>query len=233
MALQFQSPRFDGDEFLLQILNDPDTGQLKLGPGSPAGSVIRLQQALFDLGWTFRIQPQFTDESQFVIGVYGPVTTKTVTAYKAHHNLHFPPDDPNGIIDGFAGPRTFQALDRDCVPFDESVAAIEAKAAELQAAGVGVELDNDPPATLPLLGSRTAKRLAVIDGAPGAIYHSASTGAFEVHGKLHAAYEERGEAAGPLGSPVSDVHDDDGFLRSDFEHGSLRLDPDTGVVEDI
>ena len=27
MALEFQSPRFQGDPLLLQILNDPDTGQ--------------------------------------------------------------------------------------------------------------------------------------------------------------------------------------------------------------
>jgi hypothetical protein len=30
---------------------------------------------------------------------------------------------------------------------------------------------------------------------------------------------------------VSDVHEDNRFLRSDFEHGSLRLDPRTGVVD--
>ncbi len=52
MALKFQSPRFEGEPHLLQILNDPDTGLMKLGPGSPPESVRRLQQALFDLGWT-------------------------------------------------------------------------------------------------------------------------------------------------------------------------------------
>jgi hypothetical protein len=228
MALQFQSPRFQGDPLLLQILNDPDTGQLKLGPGSPAGSVTTLQQALFDLGWTLRIDPPFPDPAQFIIGIYGPVTTKTVLAYKTHHNITFP---PTGTIDGFAGPRTFQALDRDCVAFDASVVAIEAKAADLEAAGDTVELNMTPPSTVIILGTRTAARQAFINGDPGAIYHNASLGAFEVHGPIFEDYIDRDGPAGDLGSPLSDVHQDDGFLRSDFENGSLRLDPATGVVE--
>ena len=118
----FQSSRFAGDQLLLAILNDPDTGTLKLGPGSPPDSVKRLQQAVFDLGWTLRIDPPFPDQDQFVIGVYGPVTTKTVLAFKTHHDIHFPPSAPTGFIDGFAGPRTFERLDSDCVPFDASSA---------------------------------------------------------------------------------------------------------------
>ena len=228
MALEFQSPRFAGDPLLLQILNDPDTGQLKLQPGSPPDSVRRLQQALFDLGWTLRIDPPFFHQDQFVIGIYGPVTTKTVLAFKTHHNITFP---PTGTIDGLAGPRTFQRLDPNCVTFDASVAAIEEKAAQLQAAGVNVELDMVPPSTLPILGTHTAARHAFFDGSAGAIYHSDSTGAFEVDGPIFDEYVARNSAAGPLGSPVSDVHEDDGFLRSDFENGSLRLDPNTGVVE--
>jgi hypothetical protein len=228
MALEFQSPRFAGDPLLLQILNDPDTGELKLQPGSPPDSVRRLQQALFDLGWTLRIDPPFPDQSQFVIGIYGPVTTKTVLAYKTHHNITFP---SSGTIDGLAGPRTFQRLDRNCVTFDASVSAIEEKAAQLEADGVDVELDTIPPSTVPILGTHTAGRHAFIDGRAGAIYHSADAGAFEVDGPLFDEYVARGGPAGPLGSPVSDVHEEDGFLRSDFEHGSLRLDPGTGVVE--
>jgi hypothetical protein len=230
MALEFQSPRFQGDPLLLEILNDPDTGTLKLQPGSPPGSVRTLQQALFDLGWTLRIDPPFPDQSQFVIGIYGPVTTRTVLAYKTHHNITFP---PTGHIDGLAGPRTFKRLDTNCVTFDASVAAIEEKAAELQAAGIDVQLDNDPPTTLPILGTHTARRLAFIDERAGAIYHSASAGAFEVDGPLFDEYQARDGPAGPLGSPVSDVFEENGFLRSDFEHGSLRLDPETGVVEQI
>lgn len=229
--MEFQSPRFAGDPVLEEILNDPDTGQKKLGPGSPADSVRRLQQALFDLAWTIRIDPPFPDRSQFVIGIYGPVTTKTVLAYKTHYDIHFPPSAPTGLIDGFAGPGTFGQLDAHCVPFDDSVAAIVAKAADLQSSGIDVELDMVPPSTLPILGSQTAARHAFFDGSAGAIYHSASTGAHEVDGALFDKYVELGGAAGALGSPVSDVHDDSGFLRSDFEHGSLRLDPSTGAVE--
>ena len=50
--VQFESPRFQGDQLLLDILNDDDTAKLKLGPGSPPESVMRLQAALFDMNWT-------------------------------------------------------------------------------------------------------------------------------------------------------------------------------------
>jgi LGFP repeat len=229
--VDFQSPRFAGDTVLEEILNDPNTGTVKLGPGSPADSVQRLQQALFDLGWTLRIDPPFPDQDQFVIGIYGPNTTKTVLAFKTHHDIHFPPSAATGLIDGFAGPGTFARLDSDCVPFDASVQAIEEKAVELRAIGIDFELDDVPPATLPILTTRTAARHAFFDGEPGAIYHSAATGAHEVHGGLFTEYIAQGGGAGSLGSPISDVHAEDGRLRSDFEHGSLVLDPDTGAVE--
>ncbi len=229
--VEFQSPRFIGDALLSAILNDPDTGTLKLGPGSPPDSVRRVQQALFDLGWTLRIDPPFPDQGQFVIGIYGPVTTRTVLAYKTHYDIHFPPSAPTGFIDGFAGPGTLGQLDAHCVPFDTSVAAIELKADELRTAGMVVDLDMVPPATLPILGTHTAARHAFFDNEAGAIYHSASTGAHEVHGDLFTEYIAQGGGAGPLGAPVSDVHDDAGRPRSDFEHGSLVLDPGTGIVE--
>ena len=229
--VEFQSPRFAGDTVLEAILNDPNTGTVKLGPGSPADSVRRLQLALFDLGWTLRIVPPFPDQDQFVIGVYGPVTIKTVVAFKTHHDIHFPPTAATGVIDGFAGPGTFARLDADCVPFDASIQAIEEKADELRALGMVVELDEVPPATLPILNTRTAARHAFFDTEPGAIYHSAATGAHEVHGELFTAYIAQGGGAGHLGAPISDVHDDDGRRRSDFEHGSLVLDPETGTVE--
>ena len=189
-TMEFQSPRFAGDPVLLEILNDPDTGQKKLGPGSPPDSVRRLQQALFDLAWTLRIDPPFPDPSQFVIGIYGPVTTKTVLAYKTHYDIHFPPAAPTGVIDGFAGPNTLGQLDAHCVPFDTSVAAIEAKADDLRASGIDVALDMGPPSALPILGTQTTARHAFFDGSAGAIYHSALTGAYEVHGALFDKYVE-------------------------------------------
>ena len=56
MPTDFRSPRFSGDPVLEEILRDPDTGTKKLGPGSPeAESIKKVQQALFDLMWTQRI----------------------------------------------------------------------------------------------------------------------------------------------------------------------------------
>ena len=83
---EFQSPRFMGDALLLDILNDPDTGTRKLGPGSPASSVATLQDALFDLMWNLRTsEPVIHDRSEFVVGIYGPKTTEAVKAFKTPH----------------------------------------------------------------------------------------------------------------------------------------------------
>ena len=38
MVLEFASPRFAGDPLLVAILNDPDTGTMKLQAGSPPDS---------------------------------------------------------------------------------------------------------------------------------------------------------------------------------------------------
>ena len=120
MPTDFRSPRFSGDAVLEEILRDPDTGTKKLGPGSPeAESIKKVQQALFDLMWTQRIDTPVSDPSQFVIGIFGPITSKTALAYKQHYDIHFPPDAPSGFIDHFVGPRTLDLLDEQCVLFDE------------------------------------------------------------------------------------------------------------------
>lgn len=230
--MDFQSPRFQGDPDLLRILNDPDTGTEKLQPGSPPNAVRALQQALFDLGWTLRIEPAFTDEAAFVVGIYGPVTTKTVLAYKTHYDIHFPPDAPTGFIDGFAGPRTLARLDAQIVPHDASVVVIEAKAEELRALGLDVMLHATPPTTLPVLGTHGVERTAWVNGELGAVLHTAELGAFEVHGAIYTDYLRHGGASGPLGFPVSDQYDEDGDTqRSDFEHGSVRYHVSTGTTE--
>jgi hypothetical protein len=238
--VQFESPRFQGDQLLLDILNDPDTGNLKLGPGSPADSVKRLQGALFDLNWT--VQAGVTDSSgfphtpaTFVIGIYGPATKTTVLAYKRNYDLHFPPSAPTGFIDEFAGPRTFRKLDPQCAGFDARVAAIEQKAADLRAEGHSVSLftSTTAPTTRPVLKSNGVRREADdLDGDLAIFYcHNLGFGAFEVHGPILDEYLRRGSAAGPLGFPISDVHEDDpGFLRSDFERGALLLDVGAGSV---
>jgi hypothetical protein len=82
MPTEFRSPRFSGDPVLEEILRDPDTGTKKLGPGSlEAESIKKVQQALFDLMWTQRIDTPVSDPSQFVIGIFGPITSKTVTSW--------------------------------------------------------------------------------------------------------------------------------------------------------
>jgi Fungalysin metallopeptidase (M36)/Fungalysin/Thermolysin Propeptide Motif len=228
--MDFASPRFVGNDILLEILNDPDTGQRKLGKGSDVDAVRRVQQALFDLGWSLLISEPVADEEKFVDGDYGPATSETVVTYKTHYGLRFPPNDPNGIIDGFTGPRTLRNLDPQCVLLDEASAAIDARVQELQAAGVTVEaadgtrIFDDTPG---------AFRTATITGADGALFFRRGIGAFEVHGAIFASYTaEHGSAEGELGYPVSDEHEDGPrFLRSDFENGSLRFDRDTGLVE--
>jgi hypothetical protein len=227
MPLEFESPRFQGDPLLLRILNDPDTGTLRLGPGDKGESVLRLQRALFDLNWTLRIDEPVLDESQFVIGQFGPKTWKTVLAYKTHHEIIFP---GAATISGYAGPRTFQRLDRNCVHLDDAIAAIEAKAEDLRLGGAAVKLDTTPPATRTIQGLPTAYRYAVLDDREGAIYQHAALGVFAIHGPIYTEYERHGGPVSRLGSPTSDVYEANGGLRADFEHGALQLDPGTGTV---
>lgn len=230
--MEFQSPRFTGDPDLLRILNDPDTGTEKLGPGSPLEAVTRLQRALFDLGWTLRIDPPFLEESAFLIGAYGPVTTKTVLVFKTHYGIHFPPDEPTGFVDGFAGPRTLMALDSQCVHHDASAEAVEAKAEELRALGHDVVLDDTAPTTIPILQSSGVMRSAHIDGELGGVWHSPSVGAFEVHGPIAEAYVGLHHAGGRLGFPITDIFDEDVDLqRSLFEHGTILHHRSTGQIE--
>lgn len=230
--MDFQSPRFAGDAVLEDILNDPDTGTKKLQKNSPAGPVRKVQQALFDLNWSLRVIPPITAEAVFVDGDYGPDTTRVVLAYKTQYDIHFPPDAPTGLIDGFAGPRTLRKLDSHCVRLDAGIAAIEQKAADLQGDGLSVQLDTTPPATAPVLGTGGAFRSAEIEGAGGAIFHDSGIGAFEVHSRIFVEYKALNGPTGSLGFPTSDEHDDDpGFRRSDFQQGSLVLDLETDVVD--
>ena len=232
--MQFDSPRFQGDALLEEILNDPDTGTRKLQHGSPADSVRPVQQALYDLNWSLKIGTPVTDEETFVDGDYGPATTETVLTYKTHYDIHFPPDVPTGSFDGFTGPRTLRALDAQCVLLDESAAAIEQHAAELTQAGVQMQLTSARPQDTPILGTHGVYRVGTIDGAGGAVFHRADLGAFEVHGRIADEYAAHGGATGSLGFPTSDEHEDgEGYRRSDFEQGSLRCNLSTGVVEVI
>lgn len=228
--MEFESPRFAGDPSLEEILNDPDTGTKKLQKGSNPDAVRKVQQALFDLGWSVAVDPPITAQTEFVDGDYGPRTTKVVLAYKTHYNLRYPPGDPNGFIDGFAGPRTLRKLDPQCVLLDEAIAAIEPKILELQASG----LDFQPAQWTHIFDSTPgAFRPATIAGTDGGIFYKRGVGAFEVHGAIFVAYTtEYGSAEGELGYPTSDEADNPdrpGGRISRFEHGSLLWDEEAGV----
>jgi len=233
--MEFESPRFAGDSLLEQILNDPDTGTLKLGPGSPKGSVMNLQQALWDLSWALHASPGML-HSSFVIGVYGPITKKATKEYKEHYDIHFPPDAPTGFVDEFAGPRTFRRLDRHCVVLDRAVGPLFAKFDELRDAGSAVELPDAPepetPRIIPVLKTAGASLQVFIDDTNAHIYFRPETGAFLVRGAIDDSYRTTaGTPSGPLGFPVSDEFlNDAGDTISEFEGGTLTLDAQTNVV---
>jgi hypothetical protein len=232
--MPFVSPRFAGDHLLEEILKSGDTGERKLGPGSPAPSVRRVQQALFDLTWSLLVDPPVIEEARFVDGDYGPATTRVVLAYKRHYDIHFPPSAPTGSFDGFTGPRTLGKLDFHVVLLDASRAAVLAKADLLRADGHRVELDQTPPRAYPILGTRGILWLMKFDGVAGGILHHPDIGAFEVSGPLWDTYNASGVAKGPLGFPTSDEYEKaEGTIRSDFQHGYLLLDVRSREVETI
>ena len=237
MVLEFASPRFAGDPLLVAILNDPDTGTMKLEAGSPPDSVRTLQTALFDLTWNRKTsQPLILERSEFVVGIYGPKTTESVKAFKTRFGIHFPPDDPAGFVDGLAGPRTLAQLDRCCVVLDAFIAAIEAKAAALIASGIDVTINTSELRTLPIDNTSGTFTPAHIGGVSGAIFFTRGHGeANEVHGNIYDAYLPT-FANGPLGFPITDeedIIDQPGFRASHFDNGRLRCDLSTGVVDQL
>ena len=224
MPFTLASPRFADDPLLQQIAADPDGGVLKLGPGSPAASVQALQAALFDLGWVARVALVIVDRSTFTAGVYDELTEQAVQAYRTHYGIHFPPDQPTGFVDSFAGPRTLRKLDGHCVLLDEADAAIATKAGHV----TGLTGISFGP-TAPIMGSSGAHRVAAGGGAAG-IWFKRGLDAFLVQGAIFNTYAEGGAATGELGFPVGDEVGDevgDGAdRRQSFEHGTIKLDPD-------
>jgi hypothetical protein len=236
--MDFLSPRFAGNAVLEAILNDPDTGQLKLGPGSNPDAVSLVQQALWDLRWALLFS-RATEHQNFVIGIYGPITSSVVKSFKERFDIHFPPSAPIGFIDAFAGPRTFAKLDRQCDRFDESADAtdqlIDDLASEITITDADVEHPGLPP-TRPILGTTGVKRpVTTSDGSTdqiGSLFHKRGLGAFLVDGPIFEKYFELGSAEGSLGFPTMGIFvDDDGETRRcDFEHGSIQLRSDGELV---
>ena len=234
--MDFESPRFASDTLLHDILNDPDTGTLKLGPGSPPDSVKRLQQALWDLHWVSASSPG-TTLGDFVLGIYGPKTQATVVGYKTNYGIHFPPDAPTGFIDGFAGPRTFRRLDRHCALFDRAILGLFTRFSELQDAGFAISLPPNPDPeqshTWGISGTTGASWLVELgDGSHGHLYFREEIGAFLVTDALDESYwDSAGGPAGFLGFPTSDeVVDADGNRSNEFEGGTVTQDVQSGLV---
>ncbi len=234
--MEFESPRFSRDDLLNSILNDPDTGTLKLGPGSPPESVKLLQQALFDLHWVAATSPE-TFHQDFVIGIYGPKTKAATIAYKTNYGIHFPPDAPTGFIDEFAGPRTFRRLDRHCVLLDRATPALFNKFSALQSGGVAIALpphpDPEHPHTRPVQGTMGATWQVFLGAeSSGHLYFREETGAFLVSGAIDDFYRNfAGGPAGELGFPTSDEFPDaSGNPTNEFEGGTLTQDLESGLV---
>ena len=234
--MEFESPRFTRDELLHAILNDPDTGTRKLGPGSPPESVKLLQQALWDLSWVAATSPG-TLHQDFVIGIYGPKTQAAVIGYKTNYGIHFPPDAPTGFVDEYAGPRTFRRLDRHCVMLDRATAALFTKLTELQTGGVPLNLVQNPdpqaPHTIPVRGTPGAAwECLFYDDTSAHLYTRAETGTFMVTGVIDQYY--RNAAGGPggwLGFPITDEYiSADGNPTVEFEGGTLTHDLQEDIV---
>jgi hypothetical protein len=93
MPTDFRSPRSVAMRFSRRSSGIPTPERRSLDRGSPeAKSIKKVQPAPFDLMWTQRIDTPVSDQSQFVIGIFGPITSKTALAYKQHYDIHFPPD---------------------------------------------------------------------------------------------------------------------------------------------
>jgi len=64
----------------------------------------------------------------------------------------------------------------------------------------------------------------------GSIYWSPSTGAHEVHGLIRDKYKDLGWEGGHLGYPTSDEYAVTEGRRSDFQHGSIVWNAQTGIA---
>ncbi|MCU1345051.1 MAG: hypothetical protein JWL70_1317 [Acidimicrobiia bacterium] len=94
-------------------------------------------------------------------------------------------------------------------------------------------------ATASVLGFPVTDSSSTADGAgqyqqfsQGYIYTSPS-GTFEIHGPIYDKWAASGKETGSLGYPTSDVYLYGSGRRSDFQHGSLLLDPATEAVTSL
>ena len=218
--MEFLSPRFAGNALLQQILDDPDTGTVKLQPGSPADAVRPVQKALLDLRWPAEAVPP-VPLAGFDDGAFGGNTESTVLAYKRCFRVVFP-GAPS--VDGFVGPRTLWLLDKHITWFDSLLAEVDGFIADLQAAGATVVPGNAAKA----IRQPALKRDVTVDGVDAAVFNSQDTEPVLVRSPILEAYLDRVRS---FGAPVSEEQDGpDGTRDQMFQFGTLRHDPGTGQV---
>jgi hypothetical protein len=218
--MDFMSPRFSGNPLLQQILDDPDTGTLKLQDNSPADAVRPVQRALLDLRWPLEVVPPVPLEG-FDDGDFGQATLNTVLTYKRCFRVLFPGD---GSIDGLVGPRTLWLLDKHITWYDSFLAEVDARIADLQAAGTNVVVGDATKA----IRQAALKRNVTVDGVAGAVFISRGTAPVLVRSPVLEAYLDRVRA---FGAPVAEERDGpDGTREQEFEFGVLSHDLATGTV---
>lgn len=218
--MEFLSPRFAGNALLQQILDDPDTGTVKLQPGSPADAVRPVQKALLDLRWPAEVVPP-VPLAGFDDGAFGGNTESTVLAYKRCFRVVFP---GASAIDGFVGPRTLWLLDKHITWFDSLLAEVDGFIADLQASGATVVAGDAAKA----IRQPALKRAVTVDGVDAAVFNSKDTEPVLVRSPILEAYLDRVRS---FGAPVSEEQDGpDGTREQLFQFGTLRHDPGTGQV---
>ena len=221
--MEFMSSRFAGNSVLQQILDDPDTGTVKLQQGSPAGAVKPVQKALLDLRWPAEVVPP-VPLAGFDDGAFGTNTANTVLAYKRCFRVAFP---GTGTIDGFVGPRTLWLLDKHITWFDSMLTEVDGKIADLQAAGATVV----PGSATKAIRQPALKRDVSVDGVDGAVFTSRDTAPALVLSPILGAYLDRVRS---FGAPLADEQAGPGGTREQsFQFGTLRHDPATGQVTRI
>ena len=222
---EFASPRFRGSQVLWDILNDSDPGTLKLQHGDHSEDVRTVQQALFDLGWTMRVQPQHPDPVAFADGCFGDASYAVALAYKTHYGIQHT-GAPRGEYSGNVGPRTLALLDPQCEVYDASVERILVKAGALDDPPGTIALGSGPgPNPTKVLGTSGVYWEGTYSGEYGHFTDEESTGTFVVQGAIYARWADEGWLTGPLGFPTSDVVDlGDGTYLADFVGGRVSLD---------
>lgn len=221
--MEFLSPRFAGNALLQQILDDPDTGTVKLQQGSPADAVTPVQKALLDLRWPAEAVPPVPLDG-FDDGAFGTNTENTVLAYKRCFRVVFPGDH---VIDGYVGPRTLWLLDKHITWYDSLLTEVDGFIADLQASGAAVV----PGDATKAIRQPALKRDVTVDGVPAAVFNSRDTEPVLVRSPILGAYLDRVRS---FGAPVSEEQDGpDGTREQVFQFGTLRHDPATGQVSRI